>query len=37
MEKKIQLDVADTAFLKQKGMMYKTSYPKNRGMLFFMG
>ena len=32
--KEIQLDVADTAFLKQKGMMYKTSYPKNRGMLF---
>ena len=32
--KEIQLDVADTEFLKQKGMMYKTSYPKNRGMLF---
>ena len=32
--KEIQLDIADTAFLKQKGMMYKTSYPKNRGMLF---
>ena len=28
------MDVADTTFLKQKGMMYKTSYPKNRGMLF---
>ena len=32
--KEIQLDVADTAFLKNKGMMYKTSYPNNRGMLF---
>ena len=32
--KEIHLDIADTEFLKQKGMMYKTSYPKNRGMLF---
>ena len=32
--KEIQLDVADTSFLKSKGMMYKTSYPNNRGMLF---
>ena len=32
--REIQLDVADTEFLKQKGMMYKTSYPRNRGMLF---
>jgi len=32
--KEIDLDVADTEFLKQKGMMYKTSYPRNRGMLF---
>ena len=32
--KEIELDVADTEFMKQKGMMYKTSYPNNRGMLF---
>ena len=32
--KEIDLEVANTEFLKQKGMMYKTSYPKNRGMLF---
>ena len=32
--KEIDLEVADTEFLKQKGMMYKTSYPRNRGMLF---
>ena len=32
--KEIELDVANTEFLKQKGMMYKTSYPRNRGMLF---
>ena len=32
--REINLDVANTEFLKQKGMMYKTSYPKNRGMLF---
>ena len=32
--REIDLDVADTEFLKQKGMMYKTSYPRNRGMLF---
>jgi hypothetical protein len=32
--REMDLDVADTEFMKQKGMMYKTSYPKNRGMLF---
>lgn len=30
----IHLDVANTEFLKQKGMMNKTSYPEDRGMLF---